>query len=286
MSGRLEGKTAVITGTGGGQGRVAALRFVAEGARVLGCDLKAEDSEETVRLVREAGGEMESLHPLDLSDEGAVKQLMGTAHELFGGLDILYNNAGGVRLGTIEGTSKEDFEFTLSNELTIVFLAVKHALPLFGERGGGSIVNTASIAGIRGGWSIAGNLPGLFAHCVSKAGLIRMTEVMAVELAPLGIRVNTISPGAILTPGTEPFLGDPEVGAAFEASALVPRVGEPDDIVNAAVYLASDEATFATGSNFVIDGGWVASGGGGVADPEVQAAVDRALPGFLRYSNA
>jgi len=286
MSGRLQGKTAVITGTGGGQGRVAALRFAAEGARVLGCDLKAEDSEETVRLVRAAGGEMESLHPLDLSDEGAVQQLMGTARELFGGLDILYNNAGGVRLGTIEGTSKEDFEFTLTNELTIVFLAVKHALPLFRERGGGSIVNTASIAGVRGGWSIAGNLPGLFAHCVSKAGLIRMTEVMAVELAPLGIRVNTISPGAILTPGTEPFLGDPEVGAAFEASALVPRVGEPDDIVNAAVYLASDEATFATGSNFVIDGGWVASGGGGVADPEVQAAVDRALPGFLRYSNA
>ena len=286
MSGRLEGKTALITGTGGGQGRVAALRFAAEGARVLGCDLKSEGSEETLRLVREAGGEMESLHPLDLSDEAAVKELMDAARELFGGLDILYNNASAVRLGTIEGTSKEDFEFTLANEVTIVFLAVKHALPLFRERGGGAIVNTGSIAGVRGGWSIAGNLSGLFAHCVTKAGVIRMSEVMAVELSPLGIRVNTVSPGAILTPATEPFLGDPEVGAAFESSALVPRVGQSEDIVNAALYLASDEASFVTGSNLVVDGGWVASGGGGEADQDVQAAVDRAMPDFLDYSNA
>jgi meso-butanediol dehydrogenase/(S,S)-butanediol dehydrogenase/diacetyl reductase len=279
MPGRLEGKVAVITGTGGGQGRVAALRFAREGARVVGCDVKTEGSEETVEMVRAAGGEMVALQPLDLCDEVEVERLMALAEERFGGIDILYNNAGALRVGGVEDISLEDFEFTMDNEILIVFLAIKHAVPRLRARGGGVIINIGSIAGMVGTGQ-AGNLTGLFSHCVGKAAVIRMSEVLAVELSPLDIRVNTISPGCIVTPATEPTVGDgtSPMGRAYVESALVDRLGSSEDIVNAAVFLASDEAAFATGSNFLIDGGWVASGGVGRPQARVQELLADIMP--------
>jgi NAD(P)-dependent dehydrogenase (short-subunit alcohol dehydrogenase family) len=288
MSGQLEGKIALITGSGGGQGRAAALRFVAEGARIVGCDLKVDAAEETVRLVHEAGGEMVSLQPLNLADEAEIARLMSFADETYGGIDVLYNNGAGVRLGTVEGSSQEDFEFTMTNEVSIVFTAVKHALPLFRKRGGGAVVNTASIAGVPGGWPGAGNLPGLFAHAVAKAGVVRLTEVLAVELAAENVRVNTISPGIILSPGTEPFLGagDTELAGAFKAATLSERLGRPDDIANAALFLVSDQSSYVNGTNLVVDGGWVASGGQGRENAEIRAMLDRAMPDYFNYATA
>ena len=279
MAGRLEGKVAVITGTGGGMGRAAALRFAREGAKVVGCDLKADGNEETIAMVTSAGGEMIGLAPLDLTVEDEVERLMATAEKQYGGIDILYNNAAAFRMGEIETQSYEDFQFGLTVEVSTVFLATKHVIPRLRMRGGGSIVNVGSIAG-QVGTSLAGNLPGAMVHCVSKAAVLRFTEVAAIELSPLNIRVNAVSPGTILTPQLEPFIGadgNNDLGKEFVADALIDRIGTPDDVVNAALFLASDEASFVTGSNYNVDGGFVASGGHGRPDPRVQKIVASVL---------
>lgn len=271
MTGRLAGKVALITGTADGQGRAAALLFASEGARVVGCDLKTELAQETVELVRRAGGQMVSMQPLNLSDEAQVKAWIDFAVAQFGDFDILYNNASGVRGGTVESLSRADWDWNLANEVTLIFLAVKHALPVFKRRGGGVILNTGSVAGMLS-TAMPGNAPGNFVHNVSKAAVIRMTEHLAVELSPLNIRVNTVSPGLIDTPATRPLFDDGFV-AAFEKSALIRRVGQPMDIALAALYLCSDEASFVTGINLPVDGGWVAGGGVGQPDPALAEAV-------------
>ncbi len=271
MTGRLAGKVALITGTADGQGRAAALLFASEGARVVGCDLKTELAQETVELVRRAGGQMASMQPLNLSDEAQVKAWLDFAVAQFGDFDILYNNASGVRGGTVESLSRADWDWNLANEVTLIFLAVKHALPVFKRRGGGVILNTGSVAGMLS-TAMPGNAPGNFVHNVSKAAVIRMTEHLAVELSPLNIRVNTVSPGLIDTPATRPLFDDGFV-AAFEKSALIRRVGQPMDIALAALYLCSDEASFVTGINLPVDGGWVAGGGVGQPDPALAEAV-------------
>ena len=189
----------------------------------------------------------------------------------FGDFDILYNNASGVRGGTVESLSREDWDWNIANEMTLIFLAVKHALPVFKRRGGGVILNTGSIAGMLS-TAMPGNLPGNFVHNVSKAAVIRMTEHMSVELSPLNIRVNTVSPGLIDTPATRPLFGDGFL-EAFEQSALIRRAGQPMDIALAALYLCSDEASFVTGINLPVDGGWTAGGGVGQPDPALAEAV-------------
>ena len=272
MSKRLEGKVALITGTASGQGRVAALRFSEEGAKIVGCDLNAEGAEQTLRQVRDRGGEMLSLGPLDLTDEAEVARLIEAAEGEFGGIDILYNNAASLRPGSYT-MSREDFEFTMSNEVTIVWLATKAAAPVLGRGGGGSVINTASVSGTTGS-GFVGNAPGLFSHSIGKAAVIRMTELLAIELAPLGIRVNTICPGIIDTEATRALLGPEEsaVRARWLETTLIPRIGRPEDIVNMALFLASDESSYITGSKICVDGGWSVSGGvGTVKDPVTEA---------------
>ena len=278
MTGRLAGKVALITGTADGQGRAAALLFAAEGARVVGCDLKTELAQETVERVRRAGGQMVSMQPLNLSDEAQVKAWMDFAVAEYGDFDILYNNASGVRGGTVESLSREDWDWNLANEVTLIFLAVKQALPVFKRRGGGVILNTGSVAGMLS-TAMPGNAPGNFVHNVSKAAVIRMTEHLAVELSPLNIRVNTVSPGLIDTPATRPLFGDGFL-EAFEKSALLRRAGQPLDIAQAALYLCSDEASFVTGINLPVDGGWSAGGGVGQPDPALAEAVARKMNRF------
>jgi meso-butanediol dehydrogenase / (S,S)-butanediol dehydrogenase / diacetyl reductase len=147
--GRLAGKIAVITGTGGGQGRAAALLFAAEGATVVGCDLKVDGATETVELVRAARGQMDSSQPLDLSDEEAVRRWIDGAAQRYGAIDVLYNNAGATRFDPIDEESYEDWQFTLRNELDVVFLATKHAWPHL-KRRGGSVILVGSTAGLTG----------------------------------------------------------------------------------------------------------------------------------------
>jgi NAD(P)-dependent dehydrogenase (short-subunit alcohol dehydrogenase family) len=273
---RLKRKVAVITGTGGGMGREAAIRFSDEGALVVGCDIHEASNDETVAIVRSRGGEMTGIAPVDAMVEKDVERLMTTAVQTYGGVDVLYNNVGWFRLGNIETQSLEDFEYGLRSEISTVFLATKHIIPHFRRRGGGSIINIGSCAG-QVGTSVPGNLPGAAVHCVTKAGVIRFTQVAAVELASLNIRVNAISPGPILTPQTAPVMGDPELSKAFVAMALTDRIGRPSDVVNAAVFLASDEAEYITGANLNVDGGVVASGGRGRPDQSIAAAFDEMM---------
>jgi NAD(P)-dependent dehydrogenase (short-subunit alcohol dehydrogenase family) len=253
MVGRLAGKVAVITGTGGGQGRAAALLFSAEGATVIGCDLKADGAEETVELVRNAGGTMTSTHPLDLGDPAAVKGWIDATADEHDGIDILYNNASSQKFASVAEMSDDDWHFTVRNELDLVFYACRAAWPHMAKRGSSAIINTASIQGIS---ALAGSAPGGFAHAATKHGVIGMTRELAGEGGPVGIRVNSISPGFILTPVTEWLTEVPGAIEAFTDRQFINRTGQAEDIAKAALFLASDDASFITGENLVVDGGF------------------------------
>lgn len=278
MAGRLQNKIALITGTGRGIAREVALRFAAEGASVFGCDIDAEAAQETLEIVRAAGGIMESLHPLDLSVESNVHRLLESVVERFGGIDIVDNNAMQLRVGPVESLSFDDWRFTLDQTLNVPFLVSKHAIPLLRSRGGGSIVFMGSVAGADLGSGYPGHLPLVAAYSVAKAGVIRLATVLANELAGDGIRVNTISPGCVETPSALFFYGEPgtERRRVTESATLIPRLGRPADIASAAVYLVSDEASWVTGQNLHVDGGHMVSGGRGqasAADVETYAAI-------------
>jgi meso-butanediol dehydrogenase / (S,S)-butanediol dehydrogenase / diacetyl reductase len=282
---RLEGKVVIITGTGDGQGRAAALRFAAEGAQVAGCDLNADAAAETESRVREAGGTFLSIAPLDLTLEDDVAKLMETTVERFGRLDALYNNAAGARLGTALEISKEDAEFTLRGVLEIPWLVTRHAVPHLAKSTSAAVVNTASVSGVVGS-GMVGNSTLLSIYGAAKAAVIRLSQIMAVEFGPAGIRVNAISPGLIETPAVAAILGtgtDERLRRWHEEQLLIQRIGRPDDVVNAALFLLSDEASYITGHNLVVDGGWVASGGVGHPRADVLAALQDSLAAGLRY---
>jgi meso-butanediol dehydrogenase / (S,S)-butanediol dehydrogenase / diacetyl reductase len=247
MPGRLEGKIACITGTGSGMGRSAAVHFAAEGALVVGCDLNAEGNAETIALVEDIGGHMDGRAPVDLGDFEQCKSWIDQAVATHGRLDILWNNASAVVFATIDQMTVEEWDFSIRNELSIVFFVTKAAWQHLAANGG-VIINTASVAGHGGG-------PGGIAHSATKAAVLGMTHVMAAEGAIHGIRAVSISPGAIETPGSAEQLAIPGATEALLARSLIPRLGQPDDIARAAVFLASDDASFVTGADFLVDGG-------------------------------
>jgi len=252
MPGRLHGKVALITGTGGGQGRAAALLFAAEGAIVVGGDLKSDSSQETVELVRAAGGAITSVHPGDFAERAEVEAWISSAVAERGRIDVLYNNASAPRFRSIADMSVEDWQSTIRNELDLIFHVTQAAWPYLIAAGGGAIVNVASMQGI----NAIRHAPGGFAHAATKHGVIGLTRELAAEGGPHGIRVNAVSPGLILTPATAPMLEVPRMAEAFLAHQLVQRLGQPEDIARAALFLASDDASFITGENLVVDGGY------------------------------
>lgn len=247
---RLEGKTALITGIGGGMGREAAVSFAREGARIIGCDLFDDGAAETARLVREGGGLIEYKAPVDLSDADAAKDWVSWGIGMFGSADILYNNASSPRFGDIQDLSIEDWDYVINNELNLVFYAVKAIWPHFMKHGG-VVLNVGSIAGTRGVEFMSQN-----AHGTAKGGIISLTQQLAAEGGKYGIRSVCVSPGFTVTPSTEWLVeSGPEAFRKTIARIPLRRVGRPEDIVNAALFLASDEASWITGINLVVDGG-------------------------------
>ncbi len=248
--GRLDNKVVLITGIGGGMGRQAALTFAREGAKIIGCDLFEEGANETVRLVREAGGQITNFAPVDLSDAAASAAWVEQAIAVYGQADILYNNASTPKFGDIQDLSIDDWNFVINNELNLVFYAVKAIWPHFMKHGG-VVLNIGSIAGTRGVEFMSQN-----AHGTAKGGVISLTQQLAAEGAKYGIRAVCVSPGFIVTPSTEWLVeSGPEPFKKNIARIPLGRVGQPDDIVNAALFLASDEASWITGINLVVDGG-------------------------------
>jgi len=250
--GRLDGKVALISGTAGGMGRAAAELFAREGAVVVGCDLDAAGALETVERVRAAGGTMTSAQPLDVTDEDAVRGWIDGAAGEHGGIDVLYNNAGIALFDPLEDESYEDWSFTLRHELDVVFLACKHAWPYLRARGGGSVINVGSTAGLTGSLTLD-----RVAHTAAKGGVIAVTRQLATEGAPHGIRVNSISPGMTVTPATREIFEDPNNPMSrIHEHIPLGRAGRPEDVAWCALFLASDESSYITGANIVVDGGW------------------------------
>jgi meso-butanediol dehydrogenase / (S,S)-butanediol dehydrogenase / diacetyl reductase len=249
--GRLDGKRALISGTGGGIGRAAALACAREGAHVVGCDLNPETSAETVELVRADGGRMDAIAPVDLATEEGAGRWVQEAVTLTGGIDVLVNNASAIRFGSIDALSFADWSFTIRHELDIVFLVTRAAWPHLVAGGGGSIVNVASITASRGAFFMPQN-----AHGAAKGGVLALTYQLVVEGGPHGIRVNAVSPAMTETPHTAPLLADPD-GPAASIAARVPlgRWGQPEDVAHAIVFLCSDEARHVSGANIPVDGG-------------------------------
>ncbi|MBF67452.1 MAG: hypothetical protein CMQ29_07135 [Gammaproteobacteria bacterium] len=278
MGDRLVGKVAVITGGASGMGLATVERFVEEGAQVVFCDLPPNSHEELAERLGDVQAKMHHARrakggpndgyaigerlgngatfvAADITDPEQLAAVIDTAVSNHGGLDIMFNNAGiGGGEGSIIDCSDEVYDRILDVDLKAVWRGIKLAAPKLIERGGGSIISTASIAAILG-------FPGLAAYGSAKAGVTELTRSAAVELGSDKIRVNCILPGGVLTPllydspTLEQGVGAETMRQVLEGSQPIPRAGEPADIANTALWLASDESTFVTGQSIVVDGG-------------------------------
>jgi NAD(P)-dependent dehydrogenase (short-subunit alcohol dehydrogenase family) len=246
MAGRLADKVCVITGAASGQGRVAAEIFAREGALLALSDVDGVGLQEVAALVRQAGAEP-ILHRGDLTQEPANEELMRLTLERHGRIDALYNAAGLVRFSAIHETSLDDWRFTLEHELTITFLACKHAIRAMLDRGHpGSIINISSVAGLYPS-------PRHAAHAATKAGIVGLTRQIAVEYGPRGIRCNAIAPSFLeYGPGQRRIASQTPVAPP---TGPLGRHARPEDTAYCALYLASDEASFITGQVLIVDGG-------------------------------
>ena len=273
--GRLENKVAVITGAASGMGKAAAILFAREGAHVVLADLNVPGGEEVANLASAAGRRC-VFQRTDVSAEDDVKALIGRATREFGRLDITFNNAGiGGAVGSLELITVEDWDRTQAVCLRGVFLGIKHSIAPMRAAGGGAIVSTASIAGIDG-------YPNLHAYCAAKAGVLNLTRSASIEFAADRIRINAIAPGGVSTPIVYGGLGgDKATADEFLAKAQpLPMAGQPEDIAEAALFLASDAARFITGHTLVVDGGATAGAIAAAPRPgEARPAPQRTFAG-------
>jgi NAD(P)-dependent dehydrogenase (short-subunit alcohol dehydrogenase family) len=230
-------------------GRATALTFAREGASVVGCDVIAEPAQETVDLVHASGGEMVSLHPSRISDPAECARLVDLAVSEFGRIDVLFNLAAKSHFSPLEKFTDEEWDAARRDEVDLVFYLTRAAWPQLKDSRG-VVLNMASLNG-----SLSFKLLPSLAHTTNKAAIIGMTRQLAMEGSEHGIRVNSISPGFIETNSTRGELGDEEFGRQMRDRTLLGRFGQADDIANAALYLASDESSYVTGIDLVIDGG-------------------------------
>jgi NAD(P)-dependent dehydrogenase (short-subunit alcohol dehydrogenase family) len=249
MSKRLSEKVCVITGTGGSMGRAAALIFAREGALVVGCDLQEDAGSATVDAVHNEGGTMVSLQPCRLNEPADCKALVDFAIQAFGRIDVLFNNAAMAYFNWIEDISDEEWDRSRRNEVDLVFYLTRAAWPYL-KTSHGVVVNNASLNALLS----FRTLPSL-AHTTSKAGIIGMTRQLAMEGREHGIRANSISPGVIETNATTEQLKDPEWASYMLGKTLLGRLGRPEEVANVALFLASDQSSYVTGVNIVVDGG-------------------------------
>jgi NAD(P)-dependent dehydrogenase (short-subunit alcohol dehydrogenase family) len=247
---RLENKVALISGGARGMGAVEAKMFAQEGAKVVIGDVLDEDGKQTEAEINEAGGECVFVH-LDVTDETAWQDAVAAAVDRFGKLDILVNNAGIARINNVEDTTSDEWDLVMDINAKGVFLGTKAAIPEIRKAGGGSIVNISSIAGLTGGRTSS--------YAASKGAVRLLTKSTAIQYAGEGIRCNSVHPGVIETPMTTPMMLNTQEGRDLNASRHpLGRVGQPEDIAYGVLFLASDESSFMTGSELVIDGGLTA----------------------------
>src|SRR6266849_4814070 len=256
MPTRLEGKVALISGAGMGMGREAAVLFAREGARVVVCDINKSAADETVALVEKAGGQ--ALAAIgDVAVEDDVKRMVEEGVTRFGALHVLYNNAGVLwkdRDRSVLETDGVQWDRVMAINLKSVFWVTKHGIPHLQAAGGGSIILIGSVS------ALAGFTRAQDAYTAAKGALIALNKSLAIQFAKDDIRSNIVHPGIIETPLQAPYLND-ALRAEFKTAIPLGRIGQPRDIANAALFLASDESSFMTGAEMIVDGGFMAQYG-------------------------
>ena len=249
---QLRGKVAIITGAATGIGRATALLFAREGASVVVADINEDDAQRTVADIKGEGAGAQFVRA-DVSEAEDVKALMERAVEEMGGIDVIVNNAGAQRSGAVTEFEESEWDLLMHVNPRSCFLGAKYGVPYLRERGGGSIVNVSSLAGLKGG-------PGMTAYSASKGAIIAFTRALAEELAPDNIRANSVCPGWIDTPFNEPAIefmgGRTQQEEMVKQTVPLKRQGTPEEIAPGILYLASDASSYMTGQELVIDGGF------------------------------
>ena len=251
---QLEGKAALITGGGSGIGQATALLFAREGAAVAVVDLDESRAQAVVREIESEGGQAIAVR-CDVSQAGDCQRTVNETVAAFGGLDILFNNAGIIRRASVLEISEEDWDRAMAVNVKSIFLMSKYAIPIMAQAGGGAIVNTGS------GWGLAGGRNAV-SYCASKGAVVNMTRAMALDHAAQSIRVNCVCPGdtdtGMLRSEAQQLGATTDAFLAEAADRPLGRIGKPEDIAQAVLYLTSEASSFVTGTTLVVDGGGLA----------------------------
>lgn len=251
---RLQNKKAIVTGGAGGIGRATCLALAAEGAAVAVVDLNAEAAEAVAAEIRDAGGTAVAV-AADVSREPDIERVVATAVQEFAGVDVVFNNAGIIRRQTAVEIEVDEWDLVFGVNVRAIFLMCKHVVPIMEAAGGGSIVNTGS------GWGLKGGGRAL-SYCASKGAVVNMTRALAIDHGPAGIRVNSVNPGDVntgmLRDEARQLAQDADSFLAEAADRPLRRMGEPEEVAQAVVWLASDDSSYVTGAALVVDGGGIA----------------------------